>query len=382
MTTTTFQKTLRGSGLGAFKEPGSEAMRAMHLDMQNLRKNKQDVSFAGYLKSTFGEQNGVPNMTPEAFYRELGIDMSDMTINKMLNTGDLTSQWLLPEIIRDAIRLGLEYTPFFKALIAAEENINGTGLTMPFMDFTDIDRDEVRLRDTAEGATITEGEIIAWSKKQVTIAKKARGLKQTYESILFTPIDLAAIYFSELGTQLGADLDRDLIDVAINGDQDDFSEAAPVIGAAVANTLTYADLTRVWIRMKRINRNSSAMLATETDAITILNMPEFQRTVPAGATTPSSVTLNIVTPLPSSQDVYVHDAIPASKIIFVDAARAFIQLTAMPLLIESERIVSRQLEGEYVSIITGFANVFKDGRLVLDYSTTLATNPGPVPPTI
>ena len=36
--------------------------------------------------------------------------------------------------------------------------------------------------------------------------------------------------------------------------------------------------------------------------------------------------------------------------------------------------------GEYVSIITGFANLFRDARLVLDYTTSLSTNPGPSVP--
>lgn len=351
-------------------------MESFHKEMQRLRKQRKDVSLKGFLTETFDG-----DMTPEKFYRELGIDMRDMTVEKMLNTSEL-NRWLFPEIFRDAIRRGLEYTPFHSGLVAAEETINGTGITMPFMDFTDIDRDEVRLRDTNEGATITEGEIIAWSEKQVTIKKKARGLKQTYESIMFTPIDLAAIFFEELGTQLGADLDRDLIEIALNGDQADGSESAPVIGAAVAGTLAYQDLTRAWIRFRRIGRNSSVMLTGEADAITILNMPEFQRTLPANGVAPSGVTLNVATPLPTSQDIFVHDAIPAGKIILVDRARAFVQLTAMPLLIESEKIVSRQIEGEYVSIITGFANIFRDGRLVLDYTTTLVTNPGPQPPTI
>lgn len=352
-------------------------MQQFHTEMQRLRKNRKDVSLKSMLSSEFGAE-----MTPEKFYRELGIDMKEMTVEKMLNTSEL-NRWLFPEIFRDAIRRGIEYTPFFRGLIAAEENISGTGLTMPFMDFTSgIDRDQVRLRDTNEGATITEGEIITWSEKQVTIRKKARGLKQTYESIMFTPIDLAAIFFEELGTQLGADLDRELIDIAINGDQADGSEAAPVIGAAVANVLDYTDLTRAWIRFRRIGRNSTVMLTNESDAITILDMPEFQRTVGAGATTPSPVTLNIATPLPTSQDIFVHDSVPAKKIIFIDTARAFVQLTAMPLLVESERIVSRQIEGEYVSIITGFANIFKDGRLILDWSTNLTTNPGPTPPSV
>lgn len=351
-------------------------MEAFHKEMQKLRKNHKDVTLKSYLAETYDEK-----VTPEQFYRELGINLGEMTVEKMLNTSEL-NRWLFPEIFRDAIRRGLEYTPFHGGLVAAEETINGTGLTMPFMDLSAIDRDEVRLRDTNEGATITEGEIVAWSEKQVTIKKKARGLKQTYESIMFTPIDLAAIFFEELGTQMGADLDRELVNIALNGDQADGSESAPVIGAAVANTLGFSDLTRAWIRFRRIGRNSTVMLTSEADAITILNMPEFQRTQIPNGVAPSGITLNVATPLPTSQDIFVHDAIPTGKIIFVDRARAFVQLTAMPLLIESERIVSRQIEGEYVSIITGFANIFRDGRLVLDYTTTLGANPGPAAPTL
>lgn len=369
--TTTLKGKFAGTALNA-----DFPMAEFHKEMQRQRKQHNDVSFKGFLAENFGEE-----MTPAKFYSELGISLKGMTVEKMLNTSDL-NRYLFPEIFRDAIRRGLEYTPFYSQLIAAEETIESTGLTMPFMDFTDVDREEVRLRDTNEGATITEGEIVGWSEKQVTIKKKARGLKQTYESIMFTPIDLASIYFEELGTQLGADLDRELIDIAINGDQADGSEAAPVIGASVANTLAYEDLTRAWIRFKRIGRNSTVMLTNEVDAIKILNMDEFQKTLPGNGVAPSDVTLRVASPLPTSQDIFVHDAVPASQIIFVDRARAFIQLTAMPLLIESEKIVSRQIEGQYVSIITGFANIFRDGRLVLDYSTTIITNPGPTPPTI
>lgn len=370
---TKFTNQLDPKSLG---ESGNQGMEAIHKEMQRLRKNRKDVSLKGFLSDTWGEE-----MTPEKFYRDLGVDLKGLTVEKMLNTSEL-NRWLFPEIFRDAIIRGLEYAPFYGSLVAAEETINGTGLTMPFMDFTEVDRETFHLRDTNEGATITEGEIITWSEKQVTIKKKARGLKQTYESIMFTPIDLAAIFFQELGTQLGADLDRDLISVAINGDQADGSESAPVIGATTANSLVYQDLTRAWIRFRRIGRVSSVMLTNETDAIIILNMTEFQRSIPAGATAPSGVTLVVASPLPTSQDIFVHDAIPAKKIILIDRARAFIQLTAMPLLIESEKIVSRQIEGQYVSIITGFANIFRDGRMVLDYSTDLITNPGPTPPSI
>lgn len=352
---------------------------AFHKEMQRLRSKGKDVTLKSYLADSFGA-----DMSPEQFYQAVGIDMTGMTVEKMLNTSEL-NKWLFPELFRDAIRRGLQYTPFYGTLVAAEETIAGTGITMPAIDFTSVDPNEVRLRDTNEGATITEGQIIAWSEKQVTIKKKARGLKQTYESLMFTPIDLAAIYFEELGTQLGADLDAELVNVALNGDQADGTAAAPVIGVTTSGTLTYQDLARAWIRFRKIGRNSTVMLMSENEALTILALPEYQRTVFPGAQVPqqqgfSPPTLNIANPLPTSQDILIHDSMADGKIILIDVARAFIQLTAMPLLIESDKVVSRQIQGEYVSIITGFANVFTDGRLVIDVNSSLATNPGPAVP--
>ena len=359
----------------AIKYPGSKfasiqvgkefSMRGFHVEMQDLRQKGVDITLKGYLEGVYGE-----DMTPEKFYAQIGVDLKSMTVEKLLNTGDLT-RWLFPEIFRDAIRLGLVYAPFYSRLVTGEERIDGTGVTMPNIPFNDIG-----LRVTGEGATITEAEL-AWGEKQVNIKKKARGLKQSYESIMFTPINLATIYFEDVGTRLGADLDKELIDIAINGDQSDGSASAPVMGAAVASTLSYTDIARVWVRFKRINRNSAAMLASEADAITILNMTQFQNTLPAGGNSTSGVTLNVNTPLPQNQDVYVHSSVPTGKIIFIDTTRAFVQLTAMPLLVESERLVQRQVQGQYASIITGFANIFRDGRIVLDYTTTLGTNPGP-----
>lgn len=348
-------------------------MHQYHKALQAVRRAGEGITLKQGLIEVWGEE-----MKPERFYRELGVDLSQMTVEKLITTSDLT-RWLFPEIFRDAIRTGLEYAPFYKNLITGEERIASQGLTMPR--FVPIPADNVRLRDTGEGATITEGAMVVYTEKQVSVKKKARGLKQTYESIMWTPIDLSRVYFEELGMRLGSDLDKDLITVALDGDQDDGSEAAPVIGAATANTLLFTDLVRAWVRFRRIGRTSTAMIMNEAEAITILSMDEFNNRPSgggagqfAGAPAP---TLKFQTPLPTSQDIFVHEDVPAKNIIFVDPTRAFVQLTAMPLLVEGEKIVERQLNGEYVSIITGFANVFKDGRLLLDYSTNLATNAGP-----
>jgi hypothetical protein len=139
-------------------------------------------------------------------------------------------------------------------------------------------------------------------------------------------------------------------------------------------------------RFRKIGRNSSVMLMGEAEALTILACRSSR-------SRPTLLVLWLLqrhpaadaehrNPLPTSQDILIHDAIPDGNIVLIDRTRAFIQLTAMPLLIESEKIVSRQVNGEYVSIITGFANVFNDGRLTINVNSTLAANPGPAVPTV
>ena len=349
-------------------------LEAFHKALQAERQTtKEDITLKSALEGTFGA-----DMTPAAFYDKMGINLKGMTVDKILNTGEM-NRWLFPEIIRDAIRIGLLYTPFYSKLIAGEDSINSTGLTMPYMDYRGIDQNQIRLRDTKEAASITESEVVVWREKQVNITKKARGLLQSYESIQFVPIDLATLYFEELGVRLGADLDSSLISVAINGEQADASEAAPVMGATTANTLTYFDIARVWVRFKRIFRNATVMLMNEADAITVLNMSQFLFIQYPGGVTQSGVTLNVNTPLPTSQDIYVHNAVPDKTIVFVDVSRMAIQITAQPLLTESDKIIRRQMTETFVSIMTGFAILFRDGRIVLSYGTSLATNPGPTP---
>jgi hypothetical protein len=194
---------------------------------------------------------------------------------------------------------------------------------------------------------------------------------------MFTPIRLASIYFEDLGIQLGADLDAELIDVLINGDQADGSEAAVMMGVATVGTLQYSDIVRTWVRQNRMNRPSVAMLTNEETAVEILNMAAFQMPV-RGLGSPM-VELQLQSALPTSQALFVHSDVPDNQIIFIDTTKAVIQLTAMRLLVESERIVNKQLNGQYVSIITGFANVFADARLILDSSEHLDDHLGPTP---
>jgi hypothetical protein len=106
-------------------------------------------------------------------------------------------------------------------------------------------------------------------------------------------------------------------------------------------------------------------------------MAAFQ--MPVKALGAPLVELNLQSALPANQDLYVHSDVPDDQIVLIDTTKAFVQLTAMKLLIESERIMAKQLNGQYASIITGFANIFSDARIILDSTQNIAARPGPVP---
>src|SRR3954470_24637152 len=108
----------------SFKDEHNSAMKKFHVEMQKIREmDRRDVSFKSYLDEVW------PGMTPEKFYRDMGIDISTMTVNKMLTTSDL-NRYLFPEVFRDAIIRGMEYTPFYSRLITGEETIDSMNITM------------------------------------------------------------------------------------------------------------------------------------------------------------------------------------------------------------------------------------------------------------
>lgn len=339
--------------------------KALHFQMQEMRQVGKEVTLKDYLPRVFGE-----DISPEKYYAQLGVNLAEMSVQKLLAT-DEDTRWLFPEILRDAIKKGMMHAPFYSQLITGEETIQNTGMTMPWFNPS-----AAALRDTNEGADITTG-TMSWDSKQVTINKKARGLMQTYESIMFTPVSLAAIYFEDLGVQLGADLDSEALDVLINGDQDDGSEAAVIMGIKSTGNLEYSDIVRSWVRQNRMHRPSQIMIMNEAMAVEVLNMAAFQ--IPVRNNGSPLVELDLQSALPSSQKVLVHSDVPDGQIILLDPTKAMIQLTAMKLLIESETVVNKQLIGKYVSLITGFANIFADARIILDVSKDIASHPGPTP---
>jgi len=342
------------------------------MNCDSLRKNSEnpvDITFESYLKKK-------ANVTLSQVFEDLGVDPSTDTIENIFTLPDDSVRWLIPEIIREALRLGLRKNPIWKSVIAAEQSVKGLSVTIPHLNMSD-----AAPKNVGEAETIPVG-TISFGQKTLKLRKIGRGVKIPYEVRNFVSINVVSIFLQDFGVKLGHAIDALMISTLINGEQTDGSESAPVIGITTPNTLTYADILRIWVRMSRIGRVPTTMIGGEAAALNTLNLAEFKTSPLSGNTTPgqpgNTGGLRLKTPIPTNTDYFIHGSMPANQQLIIDPSAAVIKYNAQPLLVESEKIVSNQTEATYATLSTGFGIAFRDGRVLMDTSLDFdTTNPFP-----
>ena len=307
---------------------------------------------------------GKYGVSKEAFYDKLGINPKMDTMQNVFSMPDQSIRWIVPEIIREAITLGIREAPFYPNIIASDQPINGLSAIMPSINMSDAAPAKVN-----EAETIPLGDI-SFGQKSVSLFKIGKGFKITDEVRNYVSLDVLGIYLRDFGVQLGYAMDTLAMDVLINGNKADGSESAPVIGVYdTTNGITYKDLLHIWVRAARLGRNFQSMIGGEDQAIAMLDLPEFKNR--SQGTT--MATLNIKSPVPNSADFYIHPGTPANQLLLVDKSAALIKLTAQQLKLESERIVSNQTEATYASLTTGFSKMYNDAAILLAADRAFST---------
>lgn len=336
-----------------------DALRAGSKDRKAV-----DISWADFAKEKWGF-GGL-----DSFYAAVGVNPSHATIESLMTMPEMPEgyRWLVPEVIREAVRLGLRKAPIYPNLIAAEETVSQPQVIMPSVNMSD-----AMPKKIGEAETIPVGNV-SFNQKTVTLQKVGTGIKMTDEVMQYVSLNLLSIYLQDVGVKLGIGLDTLAVDVLINGDQAGGTEAAPVVGVNVVNTLAYIDILRTWIRMGRLGRMPAGILSNEEMALTVLSLPEFKAL--AGKATLQNI--QVQTPVPATQNYWIHGAMPANdKIMLIDPTAAMVKLNSTALRVESERIVERQINGTFVTLTTGFAGLFRDARVIIDKSVAYGANPFP-----
>jgi hypothetical protein len=320
--------------------------------MRRKDGNPVDISLADMVKHKHG-------VSLEAYMEDLGIQPNIDTIQNLVNLPDPSVRFLIPEIFRESLRLGLRTSPIYPNIIAAEISVKQPTMIMPWFNMSEATPSRV---GTAE--TIPQGNV-SFASKSVTIGKMGKAIAIPYEVMQYVSVNLVSIFLQDFGIKLGMGIDSMAIDCLINGEQADGSESAAVIGVASASTLTYKDILKVWLRMARIGRTPDSIIGGEDAALLTMDLAEFKNSPNTAA---PFKTLDLKTPLPQRSNYFIHGNVPSNSQLIIDSGASLIKLNAQPLLLENDREISNQTLLYTASLTTGFTTLYRDGRVRLNHS--------------
>lgn len=386
-------------------------VREMVTRMDALRQDSEsprNLNLRQFMAENYTDLNQAP-LTPEHLFAELGIEPQRTKVKDVMKDEDtrylmaeivrngvrrgtgevqreqlaairaavasfapITSEasggqrFVSPEVFTDPVMRGAVQSTFYPDLVIREENVAAPQVIVPQINLAD-----ARLKESGEAATIEEGSI-SYGTKTVKLRKKARAIKITYEAIQFSTLSLAQLFFEDVGRILGHSLNGMAVESIVNGDQDDLSEKAAVIGVEdPTKGIQWFDIARVAIQFGLLGRNPLQIIANATTALNYLNMPEVKNKQFPGAALLATMLKSLMT-MPES--LYVSTKVPANQIVLQDPSVSLVQLTAMPLMVETERIIMKQIQGTAVSIITGFAKLQRNASIVVDGSIPFSAN--------
>jgi hypothetical protein len=215
--------------------------------------------------------------------------------------------------------------------------------------------EEFRLRRIGQGAYIPTARVTI-SQKSVQLWKRGRGIEWTDEAKM-APIDLASMWFAQVGLQLGWDYHENIIDVLLNGYFDDGTDDAPVLATATPGDIDFADLLTAQGTMQityGYTPNVMIMSLARSVAIRTMENGAGQLVFPTGVEAANLPPIRLATSLPDD------------KVIFEDTGFALVRYVNKELGSEFDRVPQTQTEGSYATTLDLIIPQFKNARLILD----------------
>ncbi len=194
------------------------------------------------------------------------------------------------------------------------------------------------------------------SENLVKLIKRGRMLVASYEAIKYQRLDLFTVTLRQIGAHIAREQIKDAVDVLINGDGN--NNSASVVALDTANTLTYADLIDLWANMSPYELNT--MLAPTDMMQKLLTLTEMKD---AQAGLNFQGTGRMITPMGAN---LLHiPSMVSGKIVGLDKNCALEMVQSGDIILDSDKLIDRQLERASISCIAGFAKIFKDAAKVL-----------------
>ncbi len=272
------------------------------------------------------------------------------SVQKFFETSN--SAALFPEYVSRAIKKGIEGSDHLKDIIAAKTVISG-------MDYRSVVSapydDEKTLKPVIEGTQLPQTNLRT-SENLVKLIKRGRMLVASYEAIRFQRLDLFTVTLRQIGAHIAREQLKDAVNVIISGDGN--NNAAPTVSVENANTLTYDDLIKLWAELSPYELNT---ILAPTDMMRKLLALTEMKDAQAGLNFQG--TGEMITPM-GAKLIHI-PSMASGRIIGLDKSCALEMVQSGDIIMDSDKLIDRQLERASISCIAGFAKIFEDASKVL-----------------
>ena len=287
--------------------------------------------------------------------QEFGVDAHRITVERFFQS-DPNAKWLFPDVVREAVLMGMKRKPVYPSLIVGDEKITSTAYDMPYVIESET---EDELRTVAEGSAIPESEL-SYGDRVVRLDKLGRGVIASYEVIRRMSVDMLRVHLQRIGERLGRALDARAALVLLYGDGSGSVTDAVTVNTATSGTWVYGDIVSGFMKLAVEHYfTPTHMLANAELCETILGLDEFQEAMLFDF----AKTGNLPTPL--GMRLVPMEEQTANKLTILDAGYALQKLTEQDLLVESDKLINQQWDRTYLTIVTNFAIMYPKARVVV-----------------
>lgn len=273
---------------------------------------------------------------------------SSDAVQKFFQTSD--SAALFPEYVSRAVHQGMEEADALGDIVATVTNID----SLDYRSITSVPtEDEKELKEVAEGAIIPQTNIRT-NENLVKLNKRGRMLVASYEALKYQRLDLFTVTLKQIGAYIARQQMKDAVNTLVSGDGN--NNAAEVIAAAKAGTLSYSDMLKLYTKLDPYKLNT--LIASPEMIANLMQLDEFKNPL-CGINFQG--TGNSGTPLGAK----LVKCNGVEGIIGLDNTCALEMVVASDVAVDYDKLIDRQLERAAITSTAGFAKIFTDASKVL-----------------
>lgn len=247
---------------------------------------------------------------------------------------------LFPEFVKRCIRKGFDETVL--SSICATQTISGSSQYLGCV----LD-DTAEYKTSAQTATLPTT-IVKESTTAVTLSKYGRLINASYEAVRQQRLDVFGVMLRSIGVKLAVSVVKNAVNV--------LKASATSITAA---SLTYDALAKLYGSFDCFNMTT--LIASPSSASKIVAMEQLSDT---------SADADGKMILPFGSELVKTSAVADNTLIGIDRNFALEFITSSNLVMETDRLIDRQLDQITVSITCGFRKITPDAVKVLTISST------------